>query len=93
MFTTMSSSDKTDRIEVGRCGQPAVPMAQSNGMAESFVKTFKRDYARLAHRPDAKTVIRSLTALFEHYNKKHPHSALKYLSPRQLRERQNALNN
>lgn len=70
-----------------------VESPQSNGMAESFVKTFKRDYARLAHRPDAQTVMRSLTAWFEHYNEKHPHSALKYLSPRQFRERQNALNN
>jgi putative transposase len=25
---------------------------QSNGMAESFVKTLKRDYAKLANRPD-----------------------------------------
>lgn len=25
---------------------------QSNGMAETLVKTFKRDYAELAHRPD-----------------------------------------
>ena len=65
---------------------------QSNGMAESFVKTIKRDYASLALRPDARTVIRQLHGWFEHYNTKHPHSALKYLPPRTFREKQ-ALNN
>ncbi len=29
---------------------------QSNGMAESFVQTLKRDYAKLANRPDSKPV-------------------------------------
>ncbi len=61
-------------------------------MAESFVKTFKRDYARLADRPDSQTVMNALRQRFEHYNENHPHSALQYLSPRQFRERQR-LNN
>jgi len=30
---------------------------QSDGMAESFVKTLKRDDAKLANRPDSKTVM------------------------------------
>jgi hypothetical protein len=29
---------------------------------ESFVKTFKRDYAKLAHRPDSQTVMGQLKA-------------------------------
>jgi hypothetical protein len=29
-------------------------------MAESFVKTLKRDYANLANRPDSKTVMAQL---------------------------------
>jgi putative transposase len=69
-----------------------VESPQSNGMAESFVKTIKRDYAKLALRPDARTVMQALGKWFEHYNTKHPHSALKYLSPRMFREKQ-ALNN
>jgi putative transposase len=56
-------------------------------MAESFVKTIKRDYAKLALRSDAKAVMQQLTDWFEHYNTKHPHSALKYLSPRMFKER------
>ena len=61
---------------------------QSNGMAESFVRTFKRDYADLAHRPDAQTVMQQLAGWFEHYNTQHPHSALGYLPPRRFKEKQ-----
>lgn len=66
---------------------------QSNGMSESLVKTIKRDYASLALRPDARTVMQQLGSWFEHYNTKHPHSALKYLSPRLFREQKQALTN
>lgn len=69
-----------------------VESPQSNGMAESFVKTIKRDYASLALRPDARTVLEQLPDWFEHYNTRHPHSALKYMPPRMFREKQ-ALNN
>ena len=69
-----------------------VVLVQSNGMAESFVKTFKRDYARLANRPDSQTVMRDLKLWFEHYNEKHPHSALGYLPPRRFREKQKSIN-
>jgi hypothetical protein len=44
---------------------------QSNGIAEAFVKTLKRDYARLAILADAKTVMRLLPAWFEDYNTIH----------------------
>ena len=57
---------------------------ESNGMAESFVKTFKRDYVRCNPRPDATTVLASLDAWFEDYNNSHPHRALKMLSPREF---------
>jgi putative transposase len=33
---------------------------ESNGMAEAFVKTFKRDYVRVNPIPDAATVLRSI---------------------------------
>lgn len=58
---------------------------QSNGMAEGFVKTMKRDYVAFVPKPDAPTAARNLAIAFEHYNEKHPHSALKYRSPRELR--------
>ena len=58
---------------------------QSNGMAEAFVKTFKRDYARVRPRPDAAAVLRQLDSWFAHYNTVHPHKALGYRSPREFR--------
>ena len=63
-----------------------VESPQSNGMAEAFVKTFKRDYARVNARPDAASVLRQLDAWFEHYNTIHPHKALGYRSPREFRK-------
>ena len=66
----------------------AINSPQSNGMAESFVKTFKRDYVGQMDRSDARTVLNQLPAAFEHYNNVHPHSALKMLSPRLFRRQQ-----
>jgi len=63
----------------------AIRSPQSNGMAEAFVKTFKRDYVERMNRADAMTVMRQLDAAFEHYNENHPHRALKMLSPRMFR--------
>jgi hypothetical protein len=50
---------------------------QSNGMAESFVNTFKRDYVSRMDLTDARTVMAQLPAAFEHFNAVHPHSSLK----------------
>ncbi len=57
---------------------------QSNGMAEAFVRTIKRDYVRVSPRPDAPTVMRQLSSWFNHYNEVHPHKALGYRSPREF---------
>jgi putative transposase len=58
---------------------------QSNGMAESFVKTIKRDYVAHMPKPERETALRNLAIAFEHYNEQHPHSALNYRSPREFR--------
>ncbi|MQX62307.1 IS3 family transposase [Sinorhizobium meliloti] len=65
------------------CTTP-VRSPQSNGMAEAFVKTFKRDYVAVNPTPDAETVMAQLPFWFEHYNNLHPHSALGYQSPREF---------
>jgi putative transposase len=62
-----------------------VTSPQSNGMAESFVKTLKRDYAKLAERPDSQTVMAQLPKWFDDYNSYHPHSALGYVPPKLFR--------
>ena len=58
---------------------------QSNGMAESFVNTFKRDYVNRMDLSDARTVLAQLPAAFEHFDEVHPHSSLKINSPRESR--------
>jgi putative transposase len=65
------------------CTTP-VRSPQSNGMAEAFVKTFKRDYVYLNDLPDATTVINALPAWIEDYNCNHPHSGLNMKSPREF---------
>ena len=57
---------------------------QSNGMAEAFVRTLKRDYVRVSPVPDAQSVLRQLPAWLAHYNELHPHRALGYRSPREF---------
>lgn len=63
---------------------------ESNGMAEAFVKTFKRDYAELSDRSSADAVIRKLGQWFEEYNCHAPHKALGMMSPRDYRSLKHA---
>lgn len=58
---------------------------ESNGMAEPFVKTIKRDYVYVSDCFDAKTVMRLLPKWFDDYNKIAPHSGLNMMSPLEYR--------
>ena len=60
-----------------------VESPESNGMAEAFVKTFKRDYVRITAMPDADTALALIENWMEDYNTIHPHSRLGYRSPRE----------
>lgn len=61
---------------------------ESNGMAEAFVKLFKRDYVNLHDLWTGESVIRQLPTWFDDYNRNHPHSGLKMMSPLEYREEQ-----
>jgi len=58
---------------------------ESNGLAEAFVGTFKRDYLGDAELCDAETVLAELGGWFDDYNTLAPHSALGMRSPREHR--------
>jgi len=78
-----------ETVEFGRqlgfdiCTTPAYS-PESNGMAEAFVKTIKRDYVWIGNLKDAQTVMDQLPAWFEDYNDNAPHKGLKMRSPRQF---------
>ena len=58
---------------------------ESNGLAEAFIGTFKRDYLGDADLRDAETVGAQLGGWFEDYNTQAPHSALSLRSPAEYR--------
>jgi putative transposase len=51
---------------------------QSNGMAEAFVKTFKRDYVNLNELPSAAEVIAQLPGWVADYNERQPHKGVRH---------------
>lgn len=61
---------------------------ESNGMAEAFVKLFKRDYVYVNELWTADAVIRQVPTWFADYNLNHPHSALQMMSPLEYRKSQ-----
>ena len=49
---------------------------ESNGLAEGFVHTFKRDYVNIHEMRDAESELAQLAAWIDNYNRLAPHSAL-----------------
>lgn len=58
---------------------------ESDVMAEAFVKTLKRDYARVNTLSDARQVIAMLGKWIADYNEYGPYKGLGWLSPRKFR--------
>jgi len=82
-YTAKQTRDFAVALNLVPCFTP-VQSPESNGISESFVKTFKRDYVRVNPLPDALTVLRQIAGWFEDYNDNHPHSGLKMRSPREF---------
>ncbi|HET7226436.1 MAG TPA: integrase core domain-containing protein, partial [Candidatus Eisenbacteria bacterium] len=60
----------------------------SNGMAEAFVNTFKRDYVAAGDLASAARVIEQVHGWIDDYNTFAPHSSLDQLSPAEFRREQ-----
>ena len=80
-YTATMTQEFAAALNLLPCFTP-VASPESNGMAEAFVKTFKRDYVRVNPLADAATALRQITGWFEDYNENHPHSGLRMRSPR-----------
>jgi transposase InsO family protein len=66
------------------CNTPA-SSPDSNGMAECFLKGFKRNYVYGNRLETAASVMQHLGAWFADYNDVRPHQALKWKSPKEYR--------
>jgi putative transposase len=82
IFAAHKTIDFALALNLEPCFAP-VESPESNGMAEAFVKTFKRDYVRVNPIPDAATALAQIDLWMEDYNTTHPHSQLGYRSPRE----------
>jgi putative transposase len=74
---TMEVEILKEVLDLVPCFTP-VESPESNGMAEAFVKTFKRDYVRVSPIPDAAAALALIDTWMEDYNTVHPHSRLGY---------------
>lgn len=83
-YTATETRDFGEALGLIVCTTPAYS-PESNGMAESFVKTFKRDYVYLNELHSGVSVMNQLAAWFEDYNEVHPHKGLRLQSPREYR--------
>lgn len=85
VYAAMKTIDMALALNLEPCFTP-VESPESNGMAEAFVRTFKRDYVRVNPIPNAATAIAAVEAWMDDYNAVHPHSRLGYRSPREYRQ-------
>ena len=82
IFAAQKTIETALALNLVPCFTP-VESPESNGMAEAFVKTLKRDYVRVSAIPDAAAALALVDIWMEDYNTVHPHSRLGYHSPRE----------
>ena len=85
VYTARDTRNFAVSMGLAVCTTP-VQSPESNGMAEGFVKTFKRDYVHVNRLDNARVVLEQLPGWFEDYNENAPHKGLKMKSPREYRQ-------
>src|SRR5215469_12152029 len=75
IFATHKTVDIALALNLVPCFTP-VESPESNGMAEAFVKTFKRDYVRVNPIPDAATALDLIDRWVEDYNPTSQHPSV-----------------
>ena len=74
-YATKQTRDFDTQLKMVSCFAP-VSGPVSNGIAQAFVQTFKREYVRLNSLPDGCTALGQLGGRFDDYIHNHPHSGL-----------------
>lgn len=80
IFTALDTICTAERLNLIPLTTPAYS-PQSNGMAEAFVNTLRRDYIASADLASAQVVLEQIPGWFADYNTTAPHSALGFKSP------------
>lgn len=84
IYTALETVIEAERLNLVPITTP-VASPESNGMAEAFVNTMRRDYLDGADLGSAARVLEQLPGWFEDYNTVAPHSALGYRAPAEYR--------
>lgn len=80
VYTALTTVLEADRLGLVPITTPAAS-PESNGMAEAFVNTMRRDYVDGAELSSAARVLEQLSTWIDDYNQVAPHSALGYQAP------------
>jgi transposase InsO family protein len=86
-YTAQDTRIFATQLGLAPCFTP-VASPESNGMAEAFVRTFKRDYLRVNPVQSAASALTQIAGWIADYNDIHPHSGLRMRSPREFRRAQ-----
>jgi putative transposase len=84
IYTSLETVIEAERLALVPITTP-VASPESNGMAESFVQTLRRDYVDGADLSSAARVLEQVAGWIRDYNENAPHSALGYRSPVEYR--------
>jgi putative transposase len=90
IYTALETVIEAERHHLKPITTP-VASPESNGMAEAFVNTFKRDYVAGGDLSSAARVIEQIPSWVEDYNTFAPHSSLGMRTPAEFRREQRTL--
>jgi putative transposase len=82
IYAAAKTIDIALALNLDPCFTP-VESPESNGIAEAFVKMFKRDYVRVNPIPNAEAALAAIPFWMDDHNDVHPHSRLGYRAPRE----------